>query len=277
MTKATTQNSALAGRDQDAWRPGRESGVMKTCVLCSVVALLDLATTQVLAEQPPVNRETEKAARVSRILKKHPLQLVRGSSYGSHSTEFCNTFLEALKNADKEIAYIEPVLRTDDPDAPGLRRYRSSCGRAGGVGLTTYNDDIRVLGDHRFRLYRLKVERGKRVKSVEWIYAEKKFGQEDSIAQVSGYMEVDFDRCEWGPVLPVTPDIYGENIQADNYNALIRYRGGVYAYRIEGYPFGWKPGQPLRTGNSMYLHAQSSAPQSLPFPLACKWLSPETQ
>lgn len=144
------------------------------------------------AEQPPVNSEAEKAERVKAITQKYPLKLQRGSGFGNRPAAFCNAFYGAMKRADKAIEYVEPVVKTDDPNHPGLARYRY-CDYPLEVWESMYDGNIRLIGDRAFRLYRIDTARKWKNGREEIIYGEQEFPTpEGSLSRFSGYQQVDF-------------------------------------------------------------------------------------
>lgn len=221
-------------------------------------------TQSATAEQPRVSSEVDKAARVRDILKDHPLTLKPG--YGNKSEAFCNAFYAAMRSADKSIVYVEPVVSTDDPDHPGLERYRS-CPNYPGVGETVYPGDIRVIGDRAFRLYRLDVDRKRKHGFEEHIYAEVDRSVPLSVAQFSGYQQVNFENCEIQRNLGISPRHAGWF--ADSLNAIIRYHRRYYVFELGGYPNRHERQMPVDYVLSLYAYVPSKTANN--FPLACDW------
>jgi len=228
--------------------------------LCKAGLLLFALVTQaVWADQPPVKLEAEKAERIKSILQKHPLifsaeysygtvfhpdqpeaerlRLLNSIKYKKETSAFCDAFYTAMQRADKSIRYIEPKVRTDDPNHPGLERYHS-CSDAelrpnfSGRWAGMY-DDIDQIGHRAFRLYRLDLDGNPKNGLEEYLYAELDW-ERSSQAHASGYHRVDLKRCEHAGADTIVQqsDAPGQTWFKDNYNALIHYREQYYIFDL---------------------------------------------
>jgi len=178
------------------------------------------------AEQPPVKREVEKAQRVKDILEKYPLDF--SAEYSTAGPAFCNDLYGAMKQADKSIRYIEPVVRTDDPNHPALKQYHSCKDIEDpdfvGRSKSTY-DDIHQIGDRGYRLYRLDLDGNPKNGLEEYLYAELDW-KHFTVGMLPGYIQVDLKKCEFLGGTSAHQDQQPElDWRKDNYNTLIRYRG----------------------------------------------------
>ncbi len=209
------------------------------------------------AGQQPIKSEAEKAQRVKAILEKYPLnfsaedsaglmfhpdlpeaernRLKNSPQYQAQTAEFCTGFYGAMQRADKAIQYIEPIVRTDDPNHPGLAQYHS-CADAEdrpnwqGVGEGIY-EHIDMIGDRAFKLYRLDLDGNPKNGLEEYLYAELDVKQ--TLAQSPGYNRIDFKRCEFMDGVSVDQDQeLHSGWHRNNYNAMIRYRGGYYVFDL---------------------------------------------
>lgn len=180
---------------------------------------------------PPVKTEAEKAQRVKAILDKYKLDFK--PRYSNGTAKFCNEFYNALKTADKSIEYIEPVLRTDDPNHPELKEYHSCDDKE------SYDDDeqiynnIHMIGDKGFRLYRLDLDGNPKNGLEEYIYGEndsKSYGPQQK--GIDGYKKVDFEECRIVSFIIGHPYEGAAKWKKENYNAMIRYKGHYYIYDL---------------------------------------------
>lgn len=267
--------------------------------LCKAGLLLFALVTQaVWADQPPVKLEAEKAERIKTILQKHPLifsaeysygtvfhpdlpeaervRLLNSIKYKKETSAFCNAFYTAMQRADKSIRYIEPKVRTDDPNHPGLERYHS-CSDAelrpnfSGRWAGMY-DDIDQIGHRAFRLYRLDLDGNPKNGLEEYLYAE--LDWERSYRQNPGYHRVDLKRCEQvGGGAPGHQDSApGKTWLKDNYNAMIRYLGGYYIFDLYDLR-GQVDGTPAYM---LELYAYFSKKRAFSPALVCAWNWPES-
>jgi hypothetical protein len=240
----------------------------RTVHLGIVVISMSMAAT-LNAEDARVEREAEKAERVKAILQKQPLKFRRG--IGDKSEKFCTGIYNALKTASKKITYIEPVVSTDDPNHPGLERYRS-CANYPGPGEWTYDGDMRLLGDKGFRLYRLESDRHRKNGFEEHLYAEIDRSVWNSIAMFSGYQQVNFANCEYGSNLGISAQEALPNSSAidERLNAVITYGGQHYVYVL-----GILPKSDIEPiGYWLKVHGYIYSQTKNKFPLACKWSGP---
>ena len=215
------------------------------------------------ADQPPVKREAEKAQRVKTILEKYPLafsaeysygnlfhpdmpeaerqQLLTSIRYKEDTAAFCNAFYGAMKRADKAIRYVEPIVRSDDPNHPGLKRYHACPDYYdrpfdwGGNERTAYVA-LDEVGDRAYRLYRFDLDGNPRNGLEEYIYAELDYAKPNpyrSVQNGAGYRQIDLKRCLFTGGASAHQDAgYGQDWRKDNYNALIRFRGKYYIFDL---------------------------------------------
>ncbi|MGZ5050953.1 MAG: lysozyme inhibitor LprI family protein [Methylobacter sp.] len=228
--------------------------------LSSIAAhtLPDIENPAKQTDQPPVKNEAEKAQRVKAILGKYPLnfnaedsaglmfypdlpeaernRLKSSPQYQAQTAEFCTAFYGAMQRADKAIQYVEPIVRPDDPNHPGLAQYHS-CADAQerpnwreGRGEEIY-DHISLIGDRAFRLYQLDLDGNSKNGLEEYLYAELDIKQ--TLAITPGYNRIDFERCEFMNGISVYQDQeLHSGWHRNNYNAMIRYRDGYYIFDL---------------------------------------------
>lgn len=243
-------------------RDGKEFLPQEVKVMIGMKTLPSGGTSTIQSDQRPVKNEAEKVQRVKMILKKYPLnfnaeyssgllfypesseeerqQLKNDSQYQAQTAAFCTDFYGAMQRADKAIQYIEPIVRTDNPNHPMLKQYHS-CADAEdrpnwrGVGEGIY-EFIHQIGDRAFRLYRLDLDGNAKNGLEEFLYAELDVKQ--TLAMSPGYSQIDFERCETRQGLPVYQDQeLHTGRHMNNYNAMIRYRGEYYIFDLSD-PFG---------------------------------------
>ncbi len=191
-----------------------------------------LLSTGVTAEN--VQSEADKARRLQALLGQQPVFPYEGVK--AKDRPFCEGFLEALKSASPNIAYIEPVLRTDDPLHPGLSRYEACYRREGGRGESSFT--LCAVGERRFRLYRVELDGNMKNGPEEYLY-----GQEPSCNQRSptaSYARVDFntyDACDLYDLLAVAPEnpIDKRSYSDGSINALVRYRDRYFIIDFVSY------------------------------------------
>lgn len=230
----------------------------------------------VLAESIPArfDSEAQKAHRIRAILAKYPLKFQPDNSSGSVS--FCGAFYRAMGRGDKGITYIEPVVKTDDMNHPGLERYRS-CENYPGPGEGVYPGDLGVIGDRAFRLYRLDAARKFKHGLEEIIYGEQEFivypeepfpvPKRGSLARFTGYQQVSFSSCTLYQTLGVTPSTWFVHGLQETLNAIVRYRHRYYVLAVDRYvDLEGTQGIPI----SLYAY-RPSTDEIAYYPLTCEW------
>jgi hypothetical protein len=184
----------------------------------------------VQAEQPRVKQEREKAARVAALMAKHQWRTAEPAPV---RPQFCAAFLAALKSASSAIRYVEPVLRTDNPEHSGLRRYRQPCiAPDNRAGASEFSGLWRV-GDRGFRVYRVDLDQNPANGLEEMIYGEFRPETIKKLGFGSGYYRVDLEKCVYTEDgASGSQDLQADGRNFDNYNALVEYQGRYYIYDL---------------------------------------------
>lgn len=207
--------------------------------LALLAAVVFLFTSAAHAESGVVvgntPRETDKLKEIQAIIERQGMEIP--DRFPSHATvedirriqRDCGRFLDDLK-AGKDIEVIEPILRTDDPNHPGLARYQNAC-RNIKSSEANYSD-LSSIGTGGFRLYRLELDGNAKNGLEEVLYAEgnpRVFGN-------GTYHRVNLQECTARYVTvccrtaqsPSFPKI------VRNVNAIIRYRGKLHVLEMVG-------------------------------------------
>jgi len=193
--------------------------------LLSIAALVVCVQYSALAQQAQVKTESVKATRLKEVLDKERLSLVE--SIKGDDRLFCDAVYRALSTAGKAIQYVEPVLRTDNPDHPDLARYQACRNYQGERGLDTFSG-LWVLGTHSFRLYRLQTDGNSKDKVLEYLYGEQ---PETSLQHFPAqYARIRFGDCSIVDQVVVDTEIGGSPYFRNGINALVRYRGRHFIY-----------------------------------------------
>jgi hypothetical protein len=207
-----------------------QGGVMKqffVSISFSIVILFVIAVNlgmPVLADQPPVVREAEKAVRIQQILKK---QEWNPQAELSHP-EFCRPFFDALKIASPMIEYVEPTVRTEDVNHPALKPYHRCQGATypGGPPDNAF-DDINYLGHMRFKLYRIDLDNNPKNGIEDILYSELDWERRYT-NQFPAYNIIDMNQCLFESAIPVGQDVQLSGAMLNNYSALVRYKSKYY-------------------------------------------------
>lgn len=204
-------------------------------------------------------REAYKAFQVKEILSHHSMQLHPGIKTKNRS--LCASFYQALLSASHTITYIEPLLRTDDTNHPGLEAYLK-CDEYEPKEAFVYFD-IRELGSRRFRLYRLDMDDNPKNGMEEYLYGQEPEYRFNTLpAQL---IQVDFQKCVRVDGVPATPEEPGATgYGSTGINALVRYRGQYYFYDLE------------RIGNgnnfsNLTLYSYDPRNRKFSVPMLCSW------
>ena len=198
------------------------------------------------ADSPPVENEIDKANSIKSILQTIPMY----PQQSINDQAFCDPFFEAIKNARPAIEYVEPILRTNDPNHPGLKHYHRCDDYRGPVSEYTYNT-IDAIGQKNFRLYRIDLDNNPKNGTEEVIYAEVKWANRYGMNQVPGYKIIDLKQCEFRrDGAPVHQRTQWDGRVFDNYNALIRYRQQYYV--VDLHTVGGEPHDPLAYRLAVY-------------------------
>lgn len=186
-------------------------------------------------ELPLIKNESEKAQCLKRWLARHPLELNR-EHMPAKDQKFCTEFYQALATASPEVHYIEPVLRTEDPQDPGLAKYRQ-CRDIEPIGLGYDYEGIDDLA-HGFRLYRVDLDGNPKNGLEEYLYEEESWwSMKNGHTQ---YVRVEFepDGCYIKDRSNVD-DQETRRIPAVSWgwglNALISFRGLYHIFDLGGY------------------------------------------
>jgi hypothetical protein len=186
-----------------------------------------LAIPKVRAEATdPVRTDAAQGPKASEILRSRPFYL---NAYGrrTDARPFCNAFIRDLK-VSRNLAYVEPVVQTSDPNHSELVKYQKQCksekNRPQGFGQSSYVD-LKTIGDRNFKLYRLPINGAGR-DGREVIYAD--IDPASNIRQsTGGYYVVDFGTCDIVGGLGVEP------ARGSIYTALVSYSDGYYVYKLQ--------------------------------------------
>lgn len=165
---------------------------------------------------------------------------------------FCDPLLNALENASPRIEYIEPVLKTSNPEHPGLAHYHRCDGHEypGGPPDNAF-DTLSAIGQNNFRLYRIDLDNNPKNGIEEVIYGEVEWENTYGMDQVPGYSIIDLERCEFkkGGV-PVYQRERPEGRVFENHNAVIRYQQHYYV--VDLYNVGGEPYNPMAYRLAVY-------------------------
>lgn len=179
-------------------------------------------------ELPLIKREAEKAQCFKRWLGKHPMEL-RKEHLTENDRQFCTDFYQAIATASPEISYVEPVLRTEDPQHPGLASYRK-CHEYEPIGLggDYLGLDARA---HGFRLYRLELDGNPENGLEEYLYEEESEGSVKN--GTTQYVRVAFgeDQCDIEDDVGVAPHEVRGTLLIDRIrglNSIILFLGRYY-------------------------------------------------
>ncbi|MGH8612945.1 MAG: hypothetical protein ACREYF_13220 [Gammaproteobacteria bacterium] len=184
---------------------------------------------------PLIEHEDEKAQCLKNWLAKHPLKpIARIAEEGN--TQFCADFYQAFATASPEIQYIEPVLRTEDPQHPGLAGYRKCRDYPAeefiGLGYDYFGLDERA---HGFRLYRLHLDDNPKNGLEQYLYEEESPGS--MVNGTTQYAQVDLNQCRVGGTVSVRaqePRRFSK-IGTRGLNAMITFKGQHYIYDYDGW------------------------------------------
>jgi len=175
-------------------------------------------------------------------------------------SKFCQAFFKAFQ-AQKAIVHIQPLVQTDDYQAPELQQYLSRCPNLDLNKVLTlearYADDIRALppdeqdqygkvyrGTRNFRLYRVDINNNPADGEEFLFYHEQfllvsRFGQPldpregEEYDNRGAYRAVDLQRCK---VLGgVATDRSRATATVPNYHGVISFKKHFYIYDV--YPF----------------------------------------
>lgn len=183
---------------------------------------------------PLFKHESEKAQCLKNWLIQHPLKPYWPGDV-SGDVQFCAGAYQALATASPDVQYIEPVLSTNDPEHPGLERYRQ-CRYREAEEVTGLGYDYAGLDQqaHGFRLYRVDLDGNPENGAEEYLYEE-----ESSGSMMNGstqYVRVDLQRCEVADRLQVVPQrpLRTPN-QPYGLNAMITYQGRTFIYEQQDF------------------------------------------
>ncbi|MGH8646272.1 MAG: lysozyme inhibitor LprI family protein, partial [Gammaproteobacteria bacterium] len=177
---------------------------------------------------PLIEREDQKVQCLKNWLAKHPLKpIARIAEEGN--TQFCADFYQAFATASPEIQYIEPVLRTEDPQHPGLAGYRKCRDYPAeefiGLGYDYFGLDEQA---HGFRLYRLNLDDNPKNGLEQYLYEEESPGS--MVNGTTQYAQVDLNQCRVGGMVSVRaqePRRFSK-IGTRGLNAMITFKGQYY-------------------------------------------------
>lgn len=200
-----------------------------------IAEIISLITSDLpCPELPIITKEAEKAQCLKRWLARHPLEF-RMTNPTESQRRFCTEFYQALATASPEIKYIEPVLRTEDPQHPALERYRKCHDYEPiGLGYDYFGLDPRA---HGFRLYRFDLDGNPENGLEEYLYEEGSSGS--MFNGTTQYVRVDFgdDRCDTKDVISVDPQEARGTLMIDRVralNAIVLFRGQYYIFNLGG-------------------------------------------
>lgn len=226
--------------------------------------------------QPPLHKEAGKAQRIKAILQKHLMY----PQTSVNDSAFCGPFFEALKNASPKIEYVEPVLKTDDPNHPGLKHYHRCDGATypGGPPDNAF-DTFDAIGHKNFKLYHADLDNNPKNAVEEVIYAEMNWDRSHD-AQQPGYSIINLEQCTFtGDGMPIHQSDRPEGGVLDSYNALIRYQKRYYV--VDLYNVGGEPLNPAAYSLMVWNFQENIKQQKDRIPCAWSWrkdsLSKESQ
>jgi hypothetical protein len=178
--------------------------VKRGTISAALAALV--AMGEVRAEQRVFDTEAEKGRRVATLLQQAQARL---ASSTPGIPDPCGPLLQLLAADSAEVQFVEPVVRTADPDHPELMNRRRCTSPS-------------APASDPFRVYRFRMDGDASGAMEEYVYE-----------QWGGYQSRETERCRVRDAVPTTP-------AADSYSALIRFRGAVYIFELDISPD--KPG-----------------------------------
>ena len=200
-----------------------------------IAEIISLITSDLpCPELPIITKEAEKAQCLKRWLARHPLEL-QTDNLTDTQRRFGTDFYQALATASPEIKYIEPVLRTEDPQHPALERYRKCHDYEPiGLGYDYFGLDPRAYG---FRLYRFDLDGNPKNGLEEYLYEEESRGS--MVNGMTQYVRVAFgdDRCDEKDTSLVNPQELRGTLEIDRVrglNAIVLFRGQYYIFDLSG-------------------------------------------
>jgi uncharacterized protein YecT (DUF1311 family) len=188
-------------------------------------------------ELPIIKSESEKARCLQRWLARHPLEDREEEYRTQQDRKFCADFYHALATASAEVRYIDPVLRTEDPQHPGLAKYRQCRDfEPTGLGYDYFGLDRDA---HGFRIYRLDLDGNPKNGLEQYLYEEESQGSvKDGATQ---YVRVEFlsESCQTTDYLSVVEQEPRFGLPVDSgewgLNALISFRARHYIFDLRGH------------------------------------------
>jgi hypothetical protein len=197
--------------------------------------------------------DTSNIPEIQRIIQTHQLSLSDAflERAGGHPdiVSFCETFLTDLKAG--RVEYIKPVLTTNDPNHPELKRFQSCRNHVHtpeelkqGAGVFR---DLSEIGTNNFRLYRLELE-GKPDNGLEEVVYGEKEKTNPPIGKYPGgltleatYEQITATTCTFafGKTLTLRTGKTGAMVMS----TLARYQGATYIVQLgqNERKFRWVP------------------------------------
>ncbi len=216
----------------------------------ALTAILLLAVTPLAAVAQTAVPEKSKSEAVMRIMRLHtfftPPKVL----------PFCRVFLDDFRE-QKEIRYVEPIIRAGSYDDPVLEPYKNRCpdlemnklaecpGELWSYLQPLSEEDREqemdrlcsvYYGTKNFKLYELDLNRNPKDGKEVILYFERIFGPKRSDNKVygnGGYSIFDMKSCKRRPVTKTRdPYDYVFNQPRENYNALIQYKSKYYIFDL---------------------------------------------
>lgn len=165
------------------------------------------------------------------VLQERPLSIYEGVK--SENRTFCGAFYRELSTASRDIHYVEPVLRTNDPEHPRLAKYAACQRYEGPRGEDIFSGIDVALGSHSLRMYRLDLDENPKNGLEEYLYGEEPRFSNEPRAQ---YVSINFTNCTFAERLSVEPENPTKpGFDAKGINALVRYRGRHFIYNLTSF------------------------------------------
>jgi hypothetical protein len=199
-------------------------------IVVFVVSIVGLETV-VAAEVPSAGE------RFRQILTRQEVHLDRNISA---NPAFCDALLLDLK-AKRNIEFVEPLFRTDDPNDSRLKPYHGCKDYwptiPGNPPENAYAF-LDGLGTRGFALYRIDLDNNPANGIEELLYAETDPDNPTftpSSQVFPGYNRIDLKRCLRIEGIPVNETYQGKGAEMLDVNALIRYSGHYYVLDLSSY------------------------------------------
>jgi hypothetical protein len=197
----------------------RESSIASMMMIAGIAM-----SCSVQAQQ---SKEADKAQRIRQVLGSKSMTIYEGVQAKHRS--FCTALYKALRSGSGDVGYQEPVVSTNEPDHPGLRKYEECRRQKSATSSSTFYG-VAAIGSRDFRLYVVNANTVSGKGGVEYLYGE---DSADSSVPRAMYARINLATCEYEHRIPVAAETSLEQVpELRGINAFVNFRDRyvIYSY-----------------------------------------------